>query len=178
MNYFLLTGVFMSILDTQAVPLFKLLSTAFAHEQLIPREYTCEGRNVIPTLYWQGVPKGSRSLVLICLDPDASKSESWVHWIVYNIPVNRKNIGPILDRKKEVSDGTLQGRNSSKKIGWDGPCPPMGDAHRYFFRLYALDSMLDLKPGATKEELLDAIKEHILAETELVGLYQSAKTPK
>lgn len=157
---------------------FKLLCAAFDDGQPIPREYSCEGRNAIPTLSWQGVPKGSRSLVLLCLDPDASVSEPWVHWIVYNIPVNRKNIGPTLDRKKELSDGTLQGRNSSKKIGWDGPCPPIGDAHRYFFKLYALDSMLDLKPGATKEELLDAIKYHIVAEAGLMGLYKNSKVPK
>lgn len=170
----ILIGVVMGAFQAQAVP-FSVTSPHIQHEQPIEQKYTCEGENKTPLLTWHNVPKGTRSLALICDDPDAPRPEPWVHWVVFNIPVDRETIGPSLDRKKEVADGTLQGKNSFRKIGYDGPCPPAGTQHRYFFKLYALDTMLDLKGGATKQELLEAIEGHIIAQAELMGTYQSTK---
>ena len=165
----------MGALQAQAAMPFNVTSPGIQQGQPIEQKYTCEGENIAPVLTWHNVPKGTRSLVLICDDPDAPRPEPWVHWVVYNIPVTRETVGPSLDRKKEVADGTLQGKNSFRKIGYDGPCPPAGTAHRYFFTLYALDTMLDLKGGATKQELLEEIQRHILAQAELMGTYQSTK---
>jgi Raf kinase inhibitor-like YbhB/YbcL family protein len=160
----------------------KLTSSAFAHGTTIPEIHTADGQDVSPPLAWTGVPDGTASLALICDDPDAPSrarpaAEPWVHWVIFNIPAERSDLPAGISRTlqpPEVPD-TRQGVNSwpSDNVGYLGPEPPRGSGeHRYIFQLYALDTQLKLKPGATKHELLEAMSGHILADTELIGIYQ------
>lgn len=148
-----------------------LSSTAFEDGEPIPREYTCDGANVSPPLAWSGVPPHTRSLVLIMDDPDAPMG-TWVHWLLYNIPATVTELEEAQPDSLELSGLGLQGHNSFKTIGYGGPCPPRGKPHRYFFRLYALDTLLDLAPGANREELEAAMAGHVLAQGQLMGTYQ------
>ncbi len=148
-----------------------LTSPAFKEGEMIPREYTCEGKDISPALQWKGVPEKTRSFALICDDPDAPMG-TWVHWVIWNIPATASGLPEGIEPEKELKDGTRQGKNDFRRIGYGGPCPPPGPAHRYFFKLYALDSKLDLRPGATKSELLKAMEGHILAEAHLMGKYK------
>ncbi|MCI0619823.1 YbhB/YbcL family Raf kinase inhibitor-like protein [Candidatus Wolfebacteria bacterium] len=143
---------------------FTLKSPAFAHNGVIPAKYTCDGEDVSPPLAWENIPEGIRFLVLIMDDPDAPRG-TWVHWIVFNIPPDTARI----EEGKEPEG--VSGNNSWLTLGYGGPCPPEG-VHRYFFKLYALDTMLDLSEGATKAEVEAAMTGHILAETTLIGLYE------
>ncbi|HEV2390719.1 MAG TPA: YbhB/YbcL family Raf kinase inhibitor-like protein [Verrucomicrobiae bacterium] len=149
----------------------QLTSAAFTEGEAIPVKYTCEGKNVSPPLAWSGVPAGARSLALIADDPDAP-SGTWVHWVVYGLPGDAKELAEDLPKGQYIADGAKQGLNDFKHLGYGGPCPPPGKAHHYFFKLYALDTPLDLKPGATKSDLERAIQEHILAEGQLMGTYK------
>lgn len=148
-------------------------SSAFTNMGKIPTKYTCEGENISPDLSWLNVPSGTKSLALICEDPDAP-AKVWTHWVAYNID-------PKISILKEGEDlskiGILQGMNDSdKKNSYSGPCPPIGHGtHHYHFQLYALDTKLDLKSGATKEKLLASMKGHILAQAELIGTYERRK---
>ncbi len=151
----------------------KITSSAFTHGGMIPAKYTCDGQDISPPLAWADVPAGAKSLALISDDPDAPMG-TWVHWVAYNIPPDVTMFGEQMKAEKEFKNGMRQGSNSWPKIGYGGPCPPSG-THRYFFKLYALDSVLDLKPGATKEQLVKAMKGHVLAETELMGRYKRRK---
>lgn len=155
----------------------QITSSAFNHGSPIPVTFTCEGANKAPALSWTGIPKEAKTLALIVDDPDAPKQpEPWVHWVVFNIPSSVKGFRAPLDRRDELSDGTIQGKNTSNNSGYDGPCPPPGNPpHRYFFKLYALDVALPLKPGAIKEEVVKAMQGHILAQAELMGTYQRKK---
>jgi Raf kinase inhibitor-like YbhB/YbcL family protein len=146
----------------------ELKSKDFKHNEKIPMKFTCDGDNSAPTLYWDGVPKNAKSLALICDDPDAPK-KIWVHWVIFNIPLSITQLDATFGEKKEIGE-IRQGINSNNKIGYDGPCPPSG-THHYHFTLYALDKKLDLKAGATKEQLLNAMKGHVVATAELIGLY-------
>tara|TARA_Y100000310_G_scaffold241784_1_gene245861 strand:- start:24292 stop:24900 length:609 start_codon:yes stop_codon:yes gene_type:complete len=141
----------------------KLTSTAFEHNQGIPSEYTCDGSDTSPELNIEDVPENAKSLVLINDDPDAPVG-TWDHWIVFNMPVDVK-----IEKGKEPS-GT-GGKNSWGKTGYGGPCPPSG-THRYFFKLYALDSELDLQEGASKADIEAAMEGHIIEKTELIGNYK------
>lgn len=145
----------------------KLTSTEFENNGFIPGKYTCEGEGINPPLDIEGIPRQAVSLVLVVEDPDAPGG-TWVHWLVYDIPV----IGHI------ASNAFLgkQGINDSGRTDYIGPCPPSG-THRYFFRLYALDKRLDLKEGLRKKELEKAMKSHVLDKAELVGLYKSMRVP-
>lgn len=148
----------------------KLTSTAFKEGEPIPRQYTCNGVNVSPSLEWSGVPKSAKTLVIIADDPDAP-SGTWVHWVLYNLPVD--NIGMVenLPATDELRAGGFQGKNDFGKIGYGGPCPPSG-THRYFFKIYALDSELPLKAGATKAEVEKAMAGHVVAQGQLMGTYR------
>jgi Raf kinase inhibitor-like YbhB/YbcL family protein len=152
-----------------------LASESFQAGGAIPPEYTCKGANISPELHWTGVPEKTKTFALICDDPDAP-GRIWVHWVIFNIPVEKevfKSTFKLLEAfpKKEISDkGIRQGTNDFGKIGYDGPCPPSG-VHRYYFKLYALDQSLELKAGAGKLQLLEAMKGHILAETQLMGTF-------
>jgi hypothetical protein len=148
----------------------KITSSAFQHEEMIPSKYTCDGQDINHDLAWTDVPEGAKSLVLINDDPDAPVG-LWVHWVLYNIPPQTKGLAEAVDKKAAtLGDGSVQGTNSWGRIGYGGPCPP-GGVHRYFFKLYALDAMLDLQPGAKKDDVEKAMKGHILAQAELMGRY-------
>lgn len=154
---------------------FQISSSHFKHDTHIPKDFTCEGGNKTPPIEWKNAPANTKSFVLICDDPDAPAG-TWVHWVVYNIPAGKTDLSYITDRSEKLADGTLQGLNSWPHVGYDGPCPLKGHGvHHYHFKLYALDKMLALKPKATKPEVEAAMENHVLAQTEMVGLYERKK---
>jgi Raf kinase inhibitor-like YbhB/YbcL family protein len=148
----------------------QIKSSAFKNGARIPAKHTCDGVDVSPPLEWGKLPAGTKYLALICDDPDAPMG-TWVHWVLYDVPARAGGLPEKLPPLKELADGTKQGMNDFRAIGYGGPCPPSGE-HRYFFKLYALDGPTGLKPGATKAQLLAAMKGHILAEAELMGKYK------
>lgn len=150
---------------------FEVKSSAFQHEGDIPRKYTCDGADVSPPLNWTSPPRGTKSLALICDDPDAPVG-TWVHWVLFGLPPETRELPEGIPTDKVIPNGGKQGINDFGNIGYGGPCPPPGPAHRYFFKLYALDAEPDLKPGATKKELVKAMDKHILAQAELMGRYR------
>lgn len=147
-----------------------LTSTAFSHGQSIPSVYTCEGKDISPPLAWSEPPSGTKSFALISDDPDAPMG-TWVHWVAYNIPPKTRQLSEAFPTAAALKDGTLQGTTDFGRTGYGGPCPPSG-THRYFFKLYALGTILDLQPGATKTQLEAAMQGHILAQAELMGTYK------
>jgi len=153
----------------------KLESTAFAAGQRIPRLYSGEGKDISPALRWSGVPEGTKELAMIMDDPDAPRPEPWVHWVIYKILPQTRELAEGIETKAELSNpaGALQGKNTAGGTGYQGPMPPPGHGvHHYHFKLYALDTKLRLPAGADKKTLLAAMKGHILEQTELVGTYQ------
>jgi Raf kinase inhibitor-like YbhB/YbcL family protein len=144
-------------------------SPAFKEGQMIPAKYTCDGQGISPPLNWQQ-PKDVKSFALISDDPDAPAG-IWVHWVMWNIPAESNGLPESVPTTKELPDGSKQGVTSSHTHGYHGPCPPSG-THRYYFKVYALDQMLDLPITSTKQNLLDAMKGHILAEGQLMGKYK------
>jgi len=150
---------------------FELKSPAFKASQTIPKQYTCEGPDLSPPLSWTDPPQGTRAFALIVDDPDAPMG-TWVHWVLYDLPAETLQLPEGVPTKETLSSGAKQGTNDFRRVGYGGPCPPPGPAHRYFFKLYALDQMTGLKSRATKEQLLDAIKGHVLGETQLIGQYK------
>ena len=148
----------------------EIKSTSFNHEGMIPAKYTCDGQNISPPLSWSGAPKEAKSFALVCDDPDAPVG-LWVHWVIFDISPAVNSLPENVSRNEEITGLGKNGKNTSKHSGYDGPCPP-DKIHRYYFKLYALDSMLNLKPGLTKDELLKAMKGHILAEAQLMGKYK------
>jgi len=156
---------------------FTLDSPAFTHEGEIPSVYTCEGRDVSPALSWTGVPDGTKSFVLIIDDPDAPDPKApkmtWVHWLLYNIPAQARSF-PLGVKPEDLPPGTKQGLNDWKRTGYGGPCPPIG-RHRYYHKLYALDTVLPDLGTPDRQALVDAMKGHILAESILMGTYQKEK---
>ena len=146
-----------------------LTSNAFASGQNIPSKYSCLGREISPDLSWTGAPVATKSFALILDDPDAPMG-TWVHWVMYNIPATTNSLSEAVPAGGQLSDGSLQGENSSGNLGYNGPCPPSG-THRYFFKLYALDTLLSLSSGVRKDQLLKAMDGHILAQGELMGTF-------
>ena len=144
-------------------------STAFGEGNSIPKQYTCDGSDISPQLSWSQPPEGTGSMVLICDDPDAPMG-TWVHWVLYGLSPDTLEISENIPDDREVLGGAKHGVNDFHKYGYGGPCPP-GGTHRYFFKLYAVDTVVDLDPGATKDEVLDAIKGHVLAQGQLMGRY-------
>lgn len=144
----------------------ELTSTAFAHGQPIPKQFTADGRNISPPLKWSDPPAGTRSLALVCEDPDAPRG-TFTHWVVFNLPAESRE----LKEGESLPDGAAQGTNDFGKAGYGGPSPPAGKPHRYFFKLLALDRPLDLEPGAKKDRVLAAAKDCVLAQAELMGTY-------
>jgi Raf kinase inhibitor-like YbhB/YbcL family protein len=147
-----------------------ITSTAFAEGGMIPGEHTCDGRDISPPLAWTGAPEGTKSLALICDDPDAPMG-TWVHWVLFNIPATANELPQSIPPDKLLEDGSRHGRNDFRKFGYGGPCPP-GGTHRYYFKLYALDMELAQEPGLTKAELIKAMEGHILAQGQLIGRYK------
>lgn len=148
-----------------------ITSTAFAAGGNIPVEYTCQGQNISPPLDWDQGPAGTASFALIVDDPDAP-SGVYTHWVIYNLPPEARSLPKAVPNEDQLSNGALQGKNGSGKIGYAGPCPPPGPAHHYRFTLYALDGYLNLAAGASKQELLQVIQGRVLAQNQLIGLYQ------
>ena len=150
---------------------FRIESAAFKEGAGIPVRFTCEGEDVSPALTWNGAPAGTRSFALIVEDPDAPGGV-WTHWVVYNLPAQTKAMDENQPKQAQLPNGALQGLSSFGRVGYGGPCPPPGPAHRYFFRLYALDTVLSLEPGAGKQQVLDAMKGHILGQAQLMGRFK------
>ncbi len=147
-----------------------LSSNAFTEGAMIPQRYSCDGENISPPLFWTGVPSGTRSLALICDDPDAPVG-TWDHWVLYNIPADATGLPESVPEKAVLDTGAVHGSNSWGRIGYGGPCPP-GGTHRYFFKIFALDTLLDLKSGATTSQLLETMEGHILGQGQLMGRYR------
>jgi hypothetical protein len=150
---------------------FKISTTAFDPGAAIPKKFTCDGPDVSPALAWNEPPVGTQSFALICDDPDAPVG-TWVHWVLFDLPASSRALPEDTPKSDELPGGARQGRNDFRKIGYGGPCPPRGPAHRYYFKLYALDAKLALKSGATKADVERAMAGHILAQAELMGRYQ------
>ena len=149
----------------------QLTSSAFAQGQTIPRKYTGDGDDHSPPLAWSAPPPETKSLALICDDPDAPRG-AWVHWVLFNLPVAQRSLVEATPASERLPTGALQGTNDFGKIGYGGPAPPPGKPHRYYFKLYALSAMLPLPAGSTKSQLLNAIKGHVLDEGEYMDTYK------
>lgn len=149
----------------------QLSSSAFAEGKEIPVMQTGQGKDASPPLKWSGVPANARSLALIADDPDAPMG-TWVHWVLYDLPPSTTELAENVERSQYLPGGAKQGINDFKRLGYGGPYPPPGKPHRYYFKIYALDIVTDLKPGATKQQLLKAMEGHVLAEGQLMGTHQ------
>ena len=148
----------------------ELISSAFDEGGMIPGMYTCDGADVSPPLKWGALPDGTKSLALICDDPDAPVG-TWVHWVYYDIPAGAEGLPEKVATDEHPTEGGTQGINDFRKMGYGGPCPP-GGTHRYYFKLYALDTTLNLSSGATKKQLLKEMENHIIGQTQLMGKYR------
>ena len=151
--------------EVGAMDALKITSPAFQNNGNIPGKYTCDGGDINPALVIENCPSGAKSLALICDDPDAPMG-TWVHWVLWNIPPNVKEI-----KENTVPQGAVEGMNDFRKHSYGGPCPPSG-THRYFFKVYALDTVLTISPNSNKADLEKAMKGHILAQGQLIGLYK------
>lgn len=149
----------------------EIKSFAFSEGKKIPVKYTCEGENISPPLSWNKLPSSTEALAIIMDDPDAP-GRAFTHWVLFNLPGDTGELPEAIPPKDKLPSGALQGKNDFGKIGYGGPCPPPGSPHHYRFTLYALDQPLKLKPGASKAQVLDAMKGHILASGTLIGIYQ------
>ena len=147
----------------------KITSSAFEEGGMIPKKYTCDDINVSPPLTWNSIPDGTKSFALICDDPDAPMG-TWVHWVLFNLSANIKELPENITPQQILESGAKQGKNDFGNIGYGGPCPP-GGTHRYYFKLYGLDAEINLDSGTTKKQLLKAMEGHILAEGQLMGKY-------
>ena len=156
---------------------FILSSSSFTHQGEIPSKYTCEGSDISPPLSWSGLPAGTLSLALIVDDPDAPDPKApqrvWVHWVLYNLPAAAGSLAEGVP-PDELPEGTREGKNDWGRTGYGGPCPPIG-RHRYFLKLYALDTVLPDLRTPTKKDLEKAMEEHVLARAELMGTYQKSR---
>ncbi len=150
---------------------FSLSTKAFSAGGDIPAKYTCQGEDVSPALSWSEAPKHTQSFALLVTDPDAPSGD-FTHWVLYDLPPVARQLPEAVAASEQLPDGSRQGVNGFRRTGYGGPCPPAGKAHRYYFRLYALDKKLDLAPGATRDALESAMKGHVLAQAELMGRYQ------
>ena len=149
----------------------QVFSKAFSEGEVIPVQYTCDGDNVSPPLLWGSIPKDTQSLALICEDPDAP-SGIFTHWVIFDLAPLVSGLPEAVPTTATLEEGGTQGANDFKQIGYGGPCPPPGNPHRYFFRLYALNAKLQLPSGVTRQELTHTMRGHILAEGHLMGTYQ------
>ena len=150
---------------------FILTSAALKDGATIPGKYTCDGVDVSPPLAWSGAPAGTRSFALIADDPDAPGG-TWVHWVLYNLPAEVSELPENIAKVESLDlGGARQGRNDFRRPGYGGPCPPPGPAHRYFFKLYALDTRLELKAGAQKKDVEAALEGHALGSAQIMGTY-------
>lgn len=147
-------------------------SMAFEDGKYIPTRYTADGRDISPALAWSGVPPGASSLALIVHDPDTPRPGGFTHWVIFNLPHGSNGLPEGVPRRERLENGAVQGKNDGGTSGYMGPSPPPGKPHHYYFSLYALDQPLKLGGSAGRQQVQDTIKDHILAEAELVGLYR------
>lgn len=150
---------------------FELKSSCLKENGLIAKHYSCDGDDVSMPLHWNDPPEGTRSFTLMVEDPDAP-SGLWVHWLLYDVPPDVRRLEEGVTSDPILENGAKQGINDFREVGYRGPCPPRGPAHRYMFKLYAVDVMTQLKPKATRQQLLQAIENHVLAQSKLTGLYK------
>lgn len=148
-----------------------LSSAAFQDGGIIPVKYTCQGQDISPPLSWSEPPAGTQSLAIIVEDPDAPGG-MFTHWVLFNIPPDNRGLNEAASPQARLPGGVREGKNDFGKIGYGGPCPPSGKAHRYQFNLYALDTTMNLESGASRKQVLDALEGHTLARGQLTGLYQ------
>lgn len=148
-----------------------LSSPAFEPDATIPKVHTCDGANTSPELSWRNLPAGTQSIALVCDDPDAPVG-IWTHWVVFNLAAGATGLPPGIPSGPTTPSGGMQGMNDFKQMGYGGPCPPPGDSHRYFFKIYALSQWLPLEAGASKRDVITALEGHILAMGQLVGTYR------
>ncbi len=158
--------------EKEMISMEKLLVSAedFKEGENIPDEYTCEGANVSPAISWGKTPSGTKSIAVIMDDPDAP-GRTFVHWVIFNIPAEKQGLPKNVEKKERLADGSVQGINDARKIGYYGPCPPPGKPHRYFFKVYALSKKLDLSAGASKTQLEKAMEGSILGQGAVMGTY-------
>jgi Raf kinase inhibitor-like YbhB/YbcL family protein len=149
---------------------FTLSSPSFQNGGTIAKKFTCDGADVSPELSWDGAPQGTKTFTLIAEDPDAPAG-TWTHWVLVDLPASTHTLPENVSKVDELPNGGRQGRNDFRKIGYGGPCPPPGQPHRYYFKLYAVDTVLNLKPGAGKQEVEQALQGHVLGQTDLMGKY-------
>lgn len=147
-----------------------LRSSAFGHGETMPRQYTADGPDLSPPLEWGDVPEGVAGFALLVTDPDAPRGE-WTHWLVWDLPKTTRSLAQNVRRARHLEDGSRQGTNDFKKLGWGGPSPPRGPAHRYVFRLCALSSKLELEAGSDRATVEAALKSHVLTDATLIGVY-------
>lgn len=166
--FFMLVHIYYAFAKEEIV--MQIKSPAFEDNGMIPKKYTCDGADVSPPLSWSKPQAGTKSIALICDDPDAPMG-TWVHWVLYGLPPETVSLSENVPKDKEVLNGAKQGITDFRRIGYGGPCLPRGPAHRYFFKIYALDVELNLQHGATKQDVEKAMKGHILAQGELIGKY-------
>jgi Raf kinase inhibitor-like YbhB/YbcL family protein len=156
----------------EATPMaLEIKSSAFSDGQPIPVKYTCDGDDVSPPLAWAGAPQGTAGYAIICDDPDAPAG-TWIHWVIYAIPEHTTSLPEGVPKTETVPGGGIQGTSSFNRIAYGGPCPPPGPAHRYFFRIYALDTDLKASPGLTRDQLTGKMAGHILAQGQMMGTYK------
>jgi Raf kinase inhibitor-like YbhB/YbcL family protein len=148
----------------------EVTSQAFEDGEAIPARYTCDGLDVSPELSWDPVPDDTQNLALIADDPDAP-GRTFVHWVIYDLPPDTRRLPEDVPKQQTPPGGAVQGVNGAGRIGYMGPCPPSG-THRYFFKVFALDTRLDIGAGATKADVVDAMQGHVLAEGQLMGTYR------
>ena len=148
----------------------KVTSSAFAEGALIPAKYTCDGEDISPPLQWDSVHDGTKTIALISDDPDAPMG-TWVHWVLFNLPAETRELQENIPPVETLPNGAKQGKSDFGRIGYGGPCPPSG-THRYFFKIYVLDTEIDLPAGAKKAQLVKAMEGHILAQGQLIGKYK------
>ena len=148
----------------------KLTSAAFEPGGMIPKQYTCDGQDISPPLSWGDVPDGTAGIALVCDDPDAPMG-TWVHWVLFDLPADLRDLPENIPAVENLGIGGRHGINDFRELGYGGPCPP-GGTHRYYFKIYALDKLLNLPGGNTKAQLVKAMEGHILAEGELMGRYK------
>ena len=160
--------------DESTTTRLTLSSPAFRDGERIPVRHTCDGEDLSPPLVWSGVPVETRSFALICDDPDAPRG-TFVHWLIWNLPADTVELEEGVPPQPELPSGARQGLNDAGEVGYTGPCPPPGRPHRYFFRLYALDSLLNLPPGITRPELEEAMLDHVLGRGTIMGTYERRK---
>ena len=148
-----------------------LTTSAFTSGAEIPNQYTCKGEDVSPALEWSGAPPHAASFAVVMDDPDAPAG-TWVHWVLWNVPANAHSLSQGVPKRDQLQEGARQGRNSFRKIGYNGPCPPPGKPHRYLFKLYALGTELTLPAGVSKRDVEHAMEGHIVGHAEWMGKYK------